>query len=78
MEVTGTINSVDPEGGMANVTHGPMTQIGMPGMTMDFALDPVVDPASLPVGQELMLLLQQNADFSMTLVGVMQADGAAQ
>ncbi len=78
MEVTGTINSVDPEGGMANVTHGPMTQIGMPGMTMDFALDPVVDAASLPVGQELMLLLQQNADFSMTLVGVMQADGAAQ
>ena len=78
MEVTGTINSVDPEGGMANVTHGPMTQIGMPGMTMDFALDPVVDPASLPVGQELMLLLQQNADFSMTLVGVMQAEEPAQ
>lgn len=78
MEVTGTINAVDPEGGMANVTHGPMTQIGMPGMTMDFALDPVVDPASLPVGQELMLLLQQNADFSMTLVGVAQAEEPAQ
>lgn len=69
MEVSGTINSVDLEAGMANVSHGPMLEIGMPGMTMDFALDKSLDPASLPLGNEVTLLLHRNADFSMTLIG---------
>lgn len=69
MEVRGTINAVDLETGMANISHGPMTEIGMPGMTMDFALDAALDPGSLPVGNEIVLQLHRNADFSMTLVG---------
>jgi Cu(I)/Ag(I) efflux system membrane fusion protein len=69
MEVSGTINSVDPASGIANISHGPMTEIGMPGMTMDFALDAALDPASLPLGTEVTLLLHRNEDFSMTLVG---------
>jgi Cu(I)/Ag(I) efflux system membrane fusion protein len=69
MEVSGTINSVDTATGMANVSHGPMTEIGMPGMTMDFALDAALDPASLPLDTEVTLLLHRNPDFSMTLVG---------
>lgn len=69
MEVSGTINSVDTTAGMANISHGPMTEIGMPGMTMDFALDAALDPASLTLDTEVTLLLHRNADFSMTLVG---------
>ncbi|RBI83448.1 efflux RND transporter periplasmic adaptor subunit [Rhodosalinus halophilus] len=69
MEVSGTINAVDAEGRTANVTHGPMIEIGMPGMTMDFVLGDGIDPAALPTGEELTLLLQRNPDFSMTLVG---------
>jgi membrane fusion protein, copper/silver efflux system len=69
MEVNGTINSVDVATGKANVTHGPMTEIGMPGMTMDFTLDPALEPESLPIGKEVKLLLHRNEDFSMTLVG---------
>jgi Cu(I)/Ag(I) efflux system membrane fusion protein len=69
MEVSGTINSVDAAAGIANVSHGPMTEIGMPGMTMDFALDDAVDPATLPLANEVTLLLHRNPDFSMTLVG---------
>lgn len=69
MEVSGTINSVDPDSGIANISHGPMIEIGMPGMTMDFALDESLDPASLPLGNEVRLLLRRNADFSMTLIG---------
>jgi len=69
MEVNGTINSIDLATGKVNVTHGPMTEIGMPGMTMDFTLDPAIEPASLPVGKEVKLLLHRNEDFSMTLVG---------
>ncbi|MFY9237290.1 MAG: efflux RND transporter periplasmic adaptor subunit [Roseovarius sp.] len=70
MEVSGTINTVDPAAGIANITHGPMMDIGMPGMTMDFAIDPSVDLAALPEGQEVTLLLKRNPDFSMTLVGI--------
>ena len=69
MTVTGTINRIDPETGMANVTHGPIAAIGMPGMTMDFALADGIDPASLPVGRETGLLLMQGADMSLSLAG---------
>jgi Cu(I)/Ag(I) efflux system membrane fusion protein len=70
MEVSGTINTVDPATGQANITHGPMTDIGMPGMTMDFALSPSLVAGDLPTGQEMTLLMTRNADFSLTLVGV--------
>ena len=69
MEVSGTINTIDPATGMANITHGPMMEIGMPGMTMDFAIDPSVDVSALPTDAEVTLLLSRNPDFSMTLVG---------
>lgn len=69
MEVSGTINAVDPETRMANVTHAPMTELGMPGMTMDFAIADDIDPAALPTGEDLTLLLRRNPDLSMTLVG---------
>jgi Cu(I)/Ag(I) efflux system membrane fusion protein len=70
MQVSGTINTVDPAAGLANITHGPMMDIGMPGMTMDFAVDPSVDIAALPEGEEVTLLLKRNPDFSLTLVGI--------
>jgi Cu(I)/Ag(I) efflux system membrane fusion protein len=73
MEVSGTINAIDAAAGMANITHGPMMEIGMPGMTMDFAIDPSVDVSRLPEGDEVTLLLKRNADFSLTLVGVAAA-----
>lgn len=70
MRVEGTINAVDAAARTANVTHGPMTDIGMPGMTMDFPLGDEVDPAALPVGREVTILLRREADFSMTLLGI--------
>lgn len=72
MTVTGTINSVDAESGMANITHGPIAEIGMPGMTMDFALAAGVDPAGLPVGQETGLLLMQGPDMTLSLAGTVE------
>ncbi|MEM7529512.1 MAG: efflux RND transporter periplasmic adaptor subunit [Pseudomonadota bacterium] len=70
MKVMGMVNSVDAASGMANVTHGPMAEIGMPGMTMDFPLDPELDPKGLPLGSEVSLLIERGPDFSLTLVGV--------
>ncbi|WP_422026045.1 efflux RND transporter periplasmic adaptor subunit [Roseovarius sp.] len=72
MTVTGTINSVDAASGMANITHGPITEIGMPGMTMDFTLDSSVDPVTLPVGRETGLLLVQGSDMSLSLAGTVE------
>ncbi len=74
MEVSGTINSVDLDAGIANISHGPIAEIGMPGMTMDFAFDENLDPASLPLGSEVTLLLHRNADFSMMLVGTRERE----
>ena len=70
MTARGTINRVDAAARSANVTHGPLAEIGMPGMTMDFALAPDLAPESLPVGAEVWILLEREADFSLTLVGV--------
>jgi Cu(I)/Ag(I) efflux system membrane fusion protein len=70
MEVSGRINGIDPGAGIANITHGPMTEIGMPGMTMDFTIDPSVDAATLPQGEDVTLLLERNPDFTLTLVGI--------
>lgn len=76
--VSGTINAIDAAAGMANITHGPMTDIGMPGMTMDFPIDPSVDAAALLEDQEVTLMLRRNPDFSMTLVGIADGKEAAQ
>ena len=70
MQVVGQVNSVDAERGTANVTHGPLAEIGMPGMTMDFPLGAGVDPAQLPVGTDVALFIEKGADFSLTLIGV--------
>ena len=72
MRVTGTVNSVDAAAGTANVTHGPLAEIGMPGMTMDLPLGGGLGP-DLPVGREVELLIASGADLSLTLVGVEDA-----
>lgn len=70
--VSGRINSIDTEAGTANITHGPIAEIGMPGMTMDFAMSGDVDPGRLPLGRETELLLVQGADMALSLVGTVE------
>jgi Cu(I)/Ag(I) efflux system membrane fusion protein len=65
--VTGTINSIS--NGTANITHGPISEIGMPGMTMDFALEDGFDPAALPIGRETVIMMEQGEDLSLTVTG---------
>lgn len=70
MTVSGTINTINSDARTANITHGPMTDIGMPGMTMNFAISPDLRIDDLPLEAEVMLLFSKNADFSLTLVGL--------
>jgi Cu(I)/Ag(I) efflux system membrane fusion protein len=72
MTVEGIVNAVDAEARMANVTHGPLTRIGMPGMTMDMPLGDGLG-SDLPVGRMVDLRIVQGGDFSLTLVGVEEA-----
>ena len=75
MMVSGTINKIDTAKGVANVTHGPIKEIGMPGMTMDFPLGEDITAADLPIGTETTLRLTMDPEtFEMSLIG---ADGAA-
>ena len=69
MKAIGTINSVDAEARTANITHGPLADIGMPGMTMDFPVAEGIDVETLPRDIEIELHLHQNSDFSLTLTG---------
>ncbi|WP_428688201.1 efflux RND transporter periplasmic adaptor subunit [Roseibium sp.] len=75
VEVRGTINAVDADAGTANITHGPMAEIGMPGMTMDFPIDQTLSPSGLPLKQEVILLLRRNPDFTMTVLGIRLEEG---
>ncbi|MFK7943461.1 MAG: efflux RND transporter periplasmic adaptor subunit [Paracoccaceae bacterium] len=70
MKAIGQINSVNAESRTANVSHGPLAEIGMPGMTMEFPLGPDIDPTELPIGTDVALFIEKGTDFSMTLVGV--------
>ena len=70
LQVSGRINSIDANARTANVTHGPMTEIGMPGMTMDFPVAEGIEVSNLPVGIDVSLILRRNPDFSMTLLEV--------
>jgi len=69
MKATGTINKIDPENRIANITHGPLADVGMPGMTMDFEIDEGIDAQSLPQQVQIELHLKQNPDFTFTLIG---------
>lgn len=78
IEVSGVINSIDVSNGIANITHGPMIEIGMPGMTMDFAVDSSLAQNDLPTGVEVTLLMTRNPDLSLTLTGVKAAPRVSQ
>lgn len=70
IEVRGTVNSVQAETRTANVTHGPLVEIGMPGMTMDFPLGEGLSPGAIAAGREAVLVFERGPDFSLTLVSV--------
>ena len=71
ISVKGVVNSVDPTKVTANITHGPIKEIGMPGMTMDFKLAPNVSLDALPIGTETGVLLSMNPEtFEMVIEGI--------
>ena len=72
--VSGTIDALNATARTATISHGPISEIGMPGMTMDFVIHPSLDAQELPTDVEVALLMTRNPDFSLTLVGVEASD----
>ncbi|PTV93311.1 Cu(I)/Ag(I) efflux system membrane fusion protein [Rhodobacter aestuarii] len=70
IEATGTITAIDAASGMATISHGPLKAIGMPAMTMDFALAEGLDPASIPLDTEMPIMFEQADDMSLRLASV--------
>lgn len=72
---SGRINRVDTQRGEVNVTHGPIAELGWPGMTMAF---PVADKAatrSLKVGETVRFWLEKR-DSGYVIVKIEPANAA--
>jgi Cu/Ag efflux protein CusF len=62
VHATGTVNSVDPAAHKVNVTHQPIPSIGWPSMTMDFAVAPSVNLATVKPGAKVNFSMVRQPD----------------
>ncbi len=59
---TGTVNAVDVAQKKINISHGPISKIGWPAMTMEFAVAPTVDLTSVQPGSRVDFTLEKGKD----------------
>jgi len=55
-----TLNSIGD--GTANITHGPIAEIGWPAMTMDLPVLDGAETGGVKAGDEVMMMLEKGAD----------------
>jgi Cu(I)/Ag(I) efflux system membrane fusion protein len=55
----GTLNRVDAESRTVNLSHGPISELGWPAMTMDFTVDENVSLAAFEAGQPVSFTLRE-------------------
>lgn len=55
-----TVNSID--GDKANVTHGPIAEIGWPAMTMNLTLLEGAETDGVEAGDDVMMMLEKGDD----------------
>jgi Cu/Ag efflux protein CusF len=56
----GTVNAVDPRKRTINMSHGPISALGWPGMTMDFPIAPSVDLTHIKPGSRVNFSLEKD------------------
>ena len=57
---SGRVDDVNLSERRLRVTHGPIDQLGWPGMTMEFDVDSQVDLSTFAVGQDIRFVLRQD------------------
>ena len=67
-----TLNSLSD--GMANVSHGPIPDIGWPAMTMDMTLLDGAEIDGVEPGDEVMMMLEQGPDGMFAIRALMPKD----
>lgn len=72
---TGTVNSVDPAAHKVNVSHGPIPTIGLPAMTMDFAVAPSVDLNAVKSGTRIKFDMEHGQNGSYVIQSIAPTDG---
>lgn len=72
---SGMVNSIDPSGHKINLSHSAIPAIGFPAMTMDFAVAPSVDLATIKTGTHVNFTLQRSADGMYVIQSVTLASG---
>jgi len=55
-----TVNSISD--GMANISHGPIAEIGWPAMTMDLPMMEGAEVEGVEPGDEVMMMLEKGED----------------
>jgi Cu(I)/Ag(I) efflux system protein CusF len=72
---SGMVNSIDPSGHKINLSHSAISAIGFPAMTMNFAVAPSVDLATVKTGSHVNFTLQRSADGMYVIQSVTPASG---
>ena len=73
---TGTVNSVDAAAHKVNVSHGPISAIGFPAMTMDFPVAPTVDLRTVKPGMRVNFTIEQGQGGMYEIRALAPAGGA--
>ncbi len=71
---TGTINSVDADKGVVNITHGPIPALSWPEMTMDLPVTGDVDLTEVTKGDEVRFRVELGADQVYRMTAIEQID----
>lgn len=66
----GRIVSLDAAAGRVKLAHGPLTTLGMPGMTMSFPVEPPSLLKGLHAGQEVDFELVDHGDLQLSVVRI--------
>jgi Cu/Ag efflux protein CusF len=72
---TGTVNSIDAAAHKVNVSHGPISAIGLPAMTMDFAVAPSVDLQTVKPGTRVNFTIEQGEGGMYVIQSIKPAGG---
>jgi Cu/Ag efflux protein CusF len=72
---TGTINSIDAAAHKVNVSHSPIPTIGLPAMTMDFAVAPSVDLRAVKPGTRINFGIEQGEGGMYVIQSIAPAGG---
>jgi Cu/Ag efflux protein CusF len=72
---TGTVNAVDPAQHKINLSHGAISALGWPAMTMEFPVAPSVDLTRIKPGNRVDFTLEKKGDGGMYEIQSVQPAG---